>query len=100
MVASWRPSPLCHTDDLSGGDSSHHCRWCTAATAAPRAGLHPLQPGSNRLDRATNLRPCYKAYFSAPRKLRYLFSAGNGPRASNRLCAACLSVTGAGQSHG
>ena len=93
MVASVEAEPqLCHSDDLSGGDSSPHlpvvhCRDC-GATGWTSTLLHQ---GSNRLDRATNLKAFYKAYFSGAPELRYLFPQATG-QGEHRLCASCLSV--------
>ncbi len=96
MVASVEAEPqLRHSDDLAGGDiSSHlpvvHCRDCGASAWASTA----LNSGSNKLDRANNLRNFYKAFFGGAPELRYLFpqggTSGDG-EGSHQLCATCLS---------
>ncbi len=93
MVASVEAEPeLRHSDDLSGSDASPHlpvvhCRDC-GATAWTSTLLHQ---GSNRLDRATNLKAFYKAYFSGAPELRYVFPQAPGA-GEHRLCASCLSI--------
>ena len=92
MVASVEKEPLLkHSDDLSGNDSSAHlpvvhCRAC-GATAWASTVTHQ---GSNKLDRAANLRDFYKAFFSDQPELRYLFPQdANG--GDHLLCSECLS---------
>ena len=92
MVASVEAEPrLRHSDDLAGGDGSLHlpvvhCRDCGATAWASTV----LNSGSNRLDRATNLRGFYKAFFSGAPELRYLFPQSR-PGTGHQLCAGCLS---------
>ena len=96
MVASVEPVPqLRHSDDLTGSDSSAHlpvvhCRGCGATAWTSTV----LNSGSNRLDRANNLRTFYKAFFAGAPELRFLFpqaSAGPSEGCSHQLCASCLS---------
>ncbi|MCX5943682.1 MAG: RNA helicase, partial [Cyanobacteria bacterium] len=106
MVASVEAEPqLVHSDDLAGKDSSAHlpvvhCRDCGATAWTSTL----LNQGSNRLDRAGNLRDFYKAFFAGQSEVRYLFPQRpfkpgtpqpDPPSDSGSLkvlCADCLSL--------
>ena len=91
MVASVEHTPeLKHSDDLAGNDCSLylpvvHCRDCGVTAWASTV----IQQGSNRLDRATNLKNFYKAFFSNQPELRYLFPKGD-EASDHVLCCECL----------